>query len=39
MRATGFSPICTALLSRISTSAAAPSLMLDEVAAVIVPSF
>ena len=39
LRATGFEPSRTAVDSRISTSAAAPSEMLDEVAAVIVPSF
>ena len=39
MRASGAQPSFLAVLSRISTSAAAPSEMLDEVAAVIVPSF
>ena len=39
MRAIGLTPILAAVLSRISTSAAAPSEMLDEVAAVMVPSF
>ncbi len=39
MRAIGFEPRRAAVDSRISTNAAAPSEMLDEVAAVIVPSF
>src|SRR4029079_2625857 len=38
MRAIGLAPIFFAVDSRISTSAAAPSEMLDEVAAVILPS-
>ena len=39
MRAIGLTPRRAAVDSRISTSAAAPSEMLDDVAAVIVPSF
>ncbi len=39
MRAIGLTPSRAAVDSRISTSAAAPSEMLDDVAAVIVPSF
>jgi hypothetical protein len=39
MRATGVTPRCLAVDSRISTSAAAPSEIDDEVAAVMVPSF
>jgi hypothetical protein len=39
MRATGLAPRRAAVDSRIRTSAAAPSEMLDDVAAVIVPSF
>src|SRR3982750_391215 len=39
MRAMGARPRAFAVLSRINTSAAAPSEMLDEVAAVMAPSF
>src|SRR5258708_4787635 len=39
MRASGARPRALAVLSRISTRAAAPSEMLDEVAAVMAPSF
>ena len=39
MRASGFTPRAVRSSAPISTSAAAPSLMLDELAAVMVPSF
>ena len=38
MRATGFRPFSAAVLARVRTRAAAPSLMLEALAAVMVPS-